>query len=55
MKRKGNRDIPDFSKKATPKPHAPGPVTKKVAAPPPAQSRNVKPQATSAKSGQRGR
>lgn len=56
MKRKGHRDIPDFSKKATAKPHAPGPLTKKVAAPPPpAQSVNVKPQATSAKSGQRGR
>lgn len=53
MKRKGNRDIPDFSKKSAAKANAPGPMTKKVAPPPP--PRPAKLQATSAKSGQRGR
>lgn len=52
MKRKGHRTIPDFSKKQPPAPHAPAPKLK--VAPPP-QPRAVKPQGTSAKSGQRGR
>jgi hypothetical protein len=53
MKRKGHRTIPDFSKKQPPNPHAPTPRQK--TAPPPVPTRAVKPQATSAKSGQRGR
>jgi hypothetical protein len=53
MKRKGHRTIPDFSKKLPPNPHAPPPKLK--VAPPPTPQRTVKPQATSAKSGQRGR
>jgi hypothetical protein len=53
MKRKGRRTIPDFSKKQPPNPHAPAPKLKM--APPPVPVRAPKPQATSAKSGQRGR
>jgi hypothetical protein len=53
MKRKGHRTIPDFSRKQPPNPHAPAPKLK--AAPPPAPVRTIKVQATSAKSGQRGR
>lgn len=53
MKRKGHRTIPDFSKKQAPNPHAPAPKLK--VAPPPVPVRAVKPQATSVKSGQRGR
>jgi hypothetical protein len=53
MKRKGHRTIPDFSKKQPASPHAPAPKLK--VAPPPTPNRTVKPQATSAKSGQRGR
>ncbi len=53
MKRKGHRTIPDFSKKHPSDPHAP-PAKLKVA-PPPTPLRAAKPQATSAKSGQRGR
>ena len=53
MKRKGHREIPDFSKKQAPSPHAP--EVKQKVAPPPRQAQTVKPQATSAKSGQRGR
>ena len=54
MKRKGHRDIPDFSKKQPPSPqHAP--AAKLKVAPPPTPQRTAKPQATSAKSGQRGR
>ena len=54
MKRKGNRDIPDFSKKA---PGKPGAVPMKVKSdnPPPPVRTLPKPQATSGKSGQRGR
>jgi hypothetical protein len=52
MKRKGNRDIPDFSKK-----HAPGiaPLDakgKRSAPPPPVKG---KPQSKASRSGQRGR
>ncbi len=53
MKRKGHRDIPDFSKKQPATPHAP--TAKLKVAPPVKPQRTVKPQATSAKSGQRGR
>lgn len=53
MKRKGNRDIPDFSKKrvagSTTAPDA------KQKAPVPHQPAKGKPQSKSAKSGQRGR
>jgi hypothetical protein len=55
MKHKGHRTIPDFSKKkASSAPHAPTPKLERVV-PPPQLDRKVKPQATSAKSGQRGR
>jgi hypothetical protein len=55
MKRKGHRTIPDFSKKkAAPTPHVPTTKGERVV-PPPQTARTVKPQATSAKSGQRGR
>ena len=53
MKRKGHRSIPDFSKKQLPRPNA-QPSKVKMEAPPPPM-RVAKPQATSAKSGQRGR
>ncbi len=53
MKRKGHRDIPDFSKKQPVSQHAP--AAKLKVAPPPRPQRTAKPQATSAKSGQRGR
>ena len=53
MKRKGHRTIPDFSKKQPPNPHAPAPKLKVT--PPHVAVRAVKLQATSAKSGQRGR
>jgi hypothetical protein len=55
MKRKGHRTIPDFSKKkVSSTPHAPTPKLERVV-PPPQVGRTIKPQATSAKSGQRGR
>jgi hypothetical protein len=55
MKHKGHRTIPDFSKKkAAPTPHVPMPKGGRVV-PPPQVGRTIKPQATSAKSGQRGR
>lgn len=53
MKRKGHRSIPDFSKKQAPRPNA-QPSKVKMEAPPPPM-RVAKLQATSAKSGQRGR
>lgn len=52
MKRKGNRDIPDFSKKRTPAADAPDVKAKAPAPPAPVRG---KPQSKSAKSGQRGR
>ena len=52
MKRKGNRDIPDFSKKRPSAPTTPDAVQK---APPPPTPVRGKPQSKSAKSGQRGR
>jgi hypothetical protein len=52
MKRKGSRDIPDFSKKRAPA--ATGPEVKvKPVAPPPAVK--GKPQSKASRSGQRGR
>jgi hypothetical protein len=54
MKRKGNRDIPDFSKKRAPAPGLPAAADPKMKAAPPAPVR-AKPQSKSAKSGQRGR
>lgn len=58
MKRKSPRDVPDFSHRAAPAhkgapaERAPQPKSPGRTAPPPAR---VKPQSTSAKSGQRGR
>jgi hypothetical protein len=52
MKRKGHREIPDFSKKQPATAHTP--ATKVKMAPPPAPMRGGKPQATSVKAGQRG-
>jgi hypothetical protein len=55
MKRKGHRTIPDFAKKkAAPAPHAPTAKGEHVV-PPPQAARRIKPPATAAKSGQRGR
>jgi hypothetical protein len=47
------RQIPDFSKKKNPSKHPQLPTTKN-SAPPPVKTANVKPPATSAKSGRRG-
>jgi hypothetical protein len=52
MKRKGHRTIPDFSRKHPSTPHVP--QAERKMAPPPRPVRGGKPQATSAKSGQRG-
>jgi len=53
MKKKGNRNIPDFSRKRPGTTSAPGP--RQDAAPqPPAVVRTIKPRSTSAKSGRRG-
>jgi hypothetical protein len=52
MKHKGERHIPDFSKKAKPQ-HAVAP-DRKAAPPPQARAPLPKPQATSSKSGRRG-
>jgi hypothetical protein len=53
MKHKGERNIPDFSKK--PKAiHPVAPDPRAPTAPPPAPLKQVKPHATSAKSGRRG-
>ena len=55
MKKRGNRNIPDFSRKA---PQKGGPAAQPDMrgdkAPPPPPVANIKPQATSAKSGRRG-
>lgn len=56
MKKKGARDIPDFSvirKKVPQSPHAPEPERKSLHDSQ-TPARNVKPPATSAKSGRRG-
>jgi hypothetical protein len=53
MRHKGERNIPDFSKK--PKtPHAVTPDQKAAPAPPPSRQPQPKPQSTSSKSGRRG-
>ncbi|MDB4899327.1 MAG: hypothetical protein JWN53_1135 [Gemmatimonadetes bacterium] len=52
MKRKRNRSVPDFSRKQSTVPHA---LEPKLKVAPPRPLRAAKPQATSAKSGQRGR
>jgi hypothetical protein len=52
MKRKRHRSVPDFSRKQSAVPHG---LTPKVKMAPPRPLRAAKPQATSAKSGQRGR
>ena len=55
MRRKGERDIPDFSAKQKPTPHGVAPDRKlSKAQHPAARSASPKPQATSAKSGRRG-
>ncbi|MEO8562445.1 MAG: hypothetical protein ABI601_10245 [bacterium] len=53
MKHRGERHIPDFSKK-TKGDHPAAPDRKAAAAPPKARAPQPKPQATSAKSGRRG-
>jgi hypothetical protein len=53
-KKKGHSTIPDFSRKR-PASQAPPDQKQKGVAPPPPTIRSVKPQGTSAKSGQRGR
>jgi hypothetical protein len=54
MKKKGPRSIPDFSGKRKPaNPNAATPDPKAQPGPPP-PVRNIKPQATSSKSGRRG-
>jgi hypothetical protein len=60
MKKKGSRDIPDFSHTHTPMqgrgamPSAQDPATRRSAPAPSARTPQVKPQATSAKLGRRG-
>ena len=55
MKKKGARDIPDFSKARPPKggPSAQDPAARKTG-PAPTTRQSAKPQATSSKSGRRG-
>ena len=55
MKRKGHRTIPDFSKKHAATPHTPAAKMKMAPPPTPSVRTAAKPQATSVKSGQRGR
>ena len=58
MKKKGSRDIPDFSHTRTPlrtaAPSAQDPAARRTGPAPSARQPLVKPQATSAKSGRRG-
>jgi hypothetical protein len=54
MKHKGERNIPDFSKKPKPAPHGVAPDRNAPQAPPPARAPQPKPQSTSSKSGRRG-
>jgi hypothetical protein len=54
MRRKGERDIPDFSPKHKAAPHGVTPEPKLSKAQHPARVPAVKPYATSAKSGRRG-
>jgi len=53
MKHKGERHIPDFSKKPKAA-HPVAPDRRATGAPPPPRTPQVKPQSTSAKSGRRG-
>jgi hypothetical protein len=53
MKHKGERNIPDFSKKPKAAPHGVAP-DKNAPTPPPARAPQPKPQATSSKAGRRG-
>jgi hypothetical protein len=54
MKHKGERHIPDFSKKPKAPPHGVTPERTTGAASPPAKTPQPKPQSTSSKSGRRG-
>jgi hypothetical protein len=54
MKKRGNRDIPDFSRKAPPRPDRGEAKPQEQGAPPPAPTRAIKPHSTSQKSGRRG-
>ena len=54
MRRKGERDIPDFSPKHKPTPHGVAPERKLSKAQHPSRAAAPKPQATSAKAGRRG-
>ena len=54
MRRKGERDIPDFSPKHKPTPHGVVPDRKLSKAQHPSRAAAPKPQATSAKAGRRG-
>jgi len=53
MKHKGERHIPDFSRKPKPQ-HGVTPDRDAAAPPPPAKAPQPKPQSTSSKSGRRG-
>ena len=53
MKHKGERHIPDFSKKPKPD-HPVGPDRKAMPAPPQVRTPQPKPQSTSSRSGRRG-
>jgi hypothetical protein len=53
MKHKGERHIPDFSKKPKAPPHGVAPA-KGAAQPPPVRAPQPKPQSTSSKAGRRG-
>lgn len=53
MKHKGERNIPDFSKKPKAPPHGVAP-DRNAAPPPPVRAPQPKPQSTSSKSGRRG-
>ena len=54
MRRKGEREIPDFSPKHKTATHGVAPEARPPKAPRPARGPAVKPHATSAKSGRRG-
>ena len=54
MKRKGARDIPDFSSKRKKDLHGTTPAPRQPASAPMPRERVIKPQSTSSKSGRRG-
>ena len=54
MKHKGERNIPDFSKKPKPRPDHGVPDRQSAPTPPPARAPQPKPHSTSGKSGRRG-